>query len=775
MAIAFAAYVGAASLQSGGPTWVALVLIGLGPLALAWVWRRTLPSTAPSTVESSALKAARLAAAATWIWMLARYGAAGHAALELAATIAAGSSAVAAAFGLARIAPVPGLMPPHKAARSVDAAAFTALLWSVAFVVAVSRFLADDLAHKLGPLTLDYATTAASIGSLLVLISACWRVRVLRQLELGVPDRADAAIALSVTALAVAVPLAAIDVAPPDRVLPAGLIVASASCLWAVLQPDPARVSIVMRATVAVMLLGVPTALMVAVLAAQAERYGAVIALLGCAASVLVGLIARNVARPLGPEQSRWLMAIAEASERALVPEPRSAIVETLRALKRASKQPDAIPQLWRLDPPAVMDVDVAGYLHEKPAELPEGLCALGLQEPERTLRMETLSALQVRRPEVRPLLGWFSVRSAFSATIILDDDGPLGFLLLPRGDRTTQMSLEEARAARQLADRISGLLAVTSALARSRGRESEARQSAERWQRRAETAERVLAGEALRQQRLARSIARPLLTAAYSPAMRLAITRIEHAATTQRPIVMIAPLGVPANAWAAVAHLATPNCHGPLLCVDPSSNSDATAINWADADQSPLALAAGGTLFISDLHLVPLDVQTRLVTALTESERNVPRLIVACRTPVTDLIRQGTAHPALASVLGDDAITLPTLAERAEDLRALILDALARVPSSEPKGIDRRALQTLMDAPWPGNERQLSDVVERAAELAEGPLVTVDALRAAGSDVSPLEPTMSERSESEPRSPARVSVPPRRRTRPPRRSRHHS
>jgi DNA-binding NtrC family response regulator len=256
---------------------------------------------------------------------------------------------------------------------------------------------------------------------------------------------------------------------------------------------------------------------------------------------------------------------------------------------------------------------------------------------------------------------------------------------------------------------------------------------------------------------------------------MRLAITRIEHAATTQRPIVLIAPLGVPANAWAAVAHLATPNCHGPLLCIDPALNSDGAALNWSDEEQSPLSLAAGGTLFISDLHLVPLDVQTRLVTALTDDEQRVPRLITSCRTPIADLIRQGTAHPALASVLGDDAIILPTLEERAEDLRALILDALARVPSPEPKGIDRRALQTLMDAPWPGNERQLSDVVERAAELCEGPLVTIDALRAVSNELAPLEPDLSERVETEPSRSPRVSVPPRRRTRAPRRSRHRS
>jgi transcriptional regulator with AAA-type ATPase domain len=696
-------------------------------------------------------------------------------ALELAATLAAGSCAVAAAFGLARIAPVPGLVGPPKAARSVDAAAFTALLWSVALVVATTRFVSEDLSHRLGPLTLDYATTAASIGSLLVLIAACWRVRVLRQLELGIADRADAAVALSVTSLAVAVPLAAIDVAAPDRILPAALLVASASCLWSVLTPDPARVSIVMRGTVAVMLLGVPTALMVAILAQQAGEHGAVVALLGCAASIVVGLIARNVARPLGPEQSRWLMAIAEASERALVPEPRAAIVETLRALKKTSKRPDAIPQLWRLDPPVVVDVDVAGYLHEKPAEFPEGLCALGLDEPERTLRTESLESLQVRRPEVRPLLAWFSVRGAFSATIVLDDDGPLGFLLLPRGDRTARMSLEEARAARQLADRISGLVAVTSALARSRKREAEAEREAEQWQRRAESAERVVEGEGLRQRRLARSLARRVLSAAYSPAMRVTLTDVEHAATKQRPVALLAPTGTDTKGWAAVTHLATPDCHGPLLCVDAGLSEEMSLQLWSDSDRSPLTLAAGGTLFIDDLHLMPLDVQTHLVQELTSTDPapRMPRLVVGLKAPLSALIRDGAVHPALASILGQEAIELPTLEQRAEDLRALILDAISRVPSKEPKGVDRRALQSLMDAPWPGNERQLFDVVERATRLSDGPLVTLESLSIAGFATPAVGSAQIGSLEPDPHT--RVSSPPRRRPRAPRRSRHRS
>src|SRR5690606_13299346 len=123
----------------------------------------------------------------------------------------------------------------------------------------------------------------------------------------------------------------------------------------------------------------------------------------------------------------------------------------------------------------------------------PEGLVELALAEPERTLRAETLHALRVRRPHVRPLLAWFDVRDGYSATVVLDEDGPTGFLLLPRGERRARMTLEEARAARVLADRISSLLSVTSALARSRNRQVEAQKQAEHWKDQYDQARAVL------------------------------------------------------------------------------------------------------------------------------------------------------------------------------------------------------------------------------------------------------------------------------------------
>ena len=112
---------------------------------------------------------------------------------------------------------------------------------------------------------------------------------------------------------------------------------------------------------------------------------------------VVAGFSVGAVARPLGPQQSRWLDALEQASHGALQPEPDAALRASLTALSRASKTPGSSPEIWRYHPDQLLRVDVAGYLHVEPAEAPERLYELALAEPERTLRAEVLRELPRR------------------------------------------------------------------------------------------------------------------------------------------------------------------------------------------------------------------------------------------------------------------------------------------------------------------------------------------------------------------------------------------
>jgi transcriptional regulator with GAF, ATPase, and Fis domain len=718
--------------------------LALVSLWLAEVWRRTRRvEIGERRLDPAALAALRACHFGAALWTAARLGPPGHAAVDAVANAGTAVAVVASLVALARLPSEGGLLAPASSAGSLDAAAFAGLLWGIAVAVPATRALFPASDVVLDPLTIDYATTTAAIGSLLVLVAAAWRLRVQRRLEIGVADRVAGALALSLTAVFVAIPAAAADIGPPDRVLPVAALAGALACAWTATTREPATVSMTLRGVLAVMILGVPAALFVAIAARAFPLQAGPIALGGSAVAIVVGLIARDVARPLGPEQSRWLEAIERASRGALQPDPEAAIRAALGALQTATRDPNAKPELFRNDPEEVLSVDVAGYLHVAKAGAPEVLYALAEAEPERTLRAEVLRAVEVRRPDVRPLLAWFDARAAFSATIVIDEEGPIGFLLLPRGKRKKPLTLEEARALRLLADRISALLAMSSALARSRERELSATNRATHVDTERDRLERIIDLSSSRHRAFADLAARPVRIATYSPAARFAVDELERHGKTGAPLLLLVPPGVGAAAWAAVAHLASPGAGGPLVVIDAATSLEHDEARWQDRVASPLALADGGTLVILDAPSLPLAIQDHIARALgrqaTEAAASVvpPMMLIAtARDSIDVLVAEGRVSPRLVLRLGSEAIALPPLAARGEDLRVLVLDRLAGVGMrgrGEPLGIDATALALLLEHRWPGNDVELEDVLVRAAEIAAGPVLTPANLAAVG------------------------------------------
>lgn len=738
------AYVCFAALESARDAlWPLVGLLAL-TLLLVEVWRRTERSEPGEyRIEPAARSALRACFWGAALWAAARTGTTGRSALDAAANLGAGVCAVAGLVALARIASLGGLLVPHPSTRSLDAALFAAVLWGIAVALPATRALVTSANILLDPLAIDYATTTAGVGSLLVLVAATWRLRFQRRLEIGVADRAAGALALSMTALLVALPASAADIAPPDRVLPVAVIAGSMACCWAATTREPTTVSIALRGILAIMILGVPTTLMVAVAAREAPKFAGPIALGGCLLSIVVGLIARAVARPLGPEQSRWLQAIEEASRGALQPEPDAAIRAALMAMRGTASTPDAHPELWQADPPEVLSIDVAGYLRIESGQAPARLYEIALAEPERTLRAEVLAALPVRRPDIRPLLAWFETRRAFSATLIVDEDGPLGFILLPKGRRQRVLSLEEARAVRLLSDRLSALISVSSALARSRQRQMEAQHRSDELESECRRLETILARDDERHRSYAALLARPVQKAAYSAATRLVIDEIERAARTRGAFAMEVPIGVDAGAWAALAHLAGPRHGGPFVTIDATASEEHDVARWQDDSRSPIVTADGGTLLLVDAAALPLAVQDAIAELMVQrvgrpsaSSVQPTGIVLTVRAPLEQLIAAGRLSRALATLCGPEAITLPTLAERPEDLRGIILDQLAALGlrlHGEPFGIEPAALQALLDHSWPGNELELRDVVSRAAANSAGTVVSLADLSGIG------------------------------------------
>jgi transcriptional regulator with GAF, ATPase, and Fis domain len=152
--------------------------------------------------------------------------------------------------------------------------------------------------------------------------------------------------------------------------------------------------------------------------------------------------------------------------------------------------------------------------------------------------------------------------------------------------------------------------------------------------------------------------------------------------------------------------------------------------------------MAHGGTLFLDEIGDINLEVQTKLLRVLQEktiervgSSQPLPvdvRLIAATNQNLEELIRQKRFREDLYYRLNVVSIALPPLRERREDIVELashFLRTYAQRVVKEVTQIDDDALAILKGHPWPGNIRQLENVIARAVVLAEGPTITIQEL----------------------------------------------
>ncbi len=138
--------------------------------------------------------------------------------------------------------------------------------------------------------------------------------------------------------------------------------------------------------------------------------------------------------------------------------------------------------------------------------------------------------------------------------------------------------------------------------------------------------------------------------------------------------------------------------------------------------------LANGGTLFLDEIGEIPIEMQVKLLRALQESEfervggiktiRVDVRLVAATNRELKRLISSGNFREDLFYRLNVVPIRLPALRERTTDIALLVEHFLVKFNERLKKkveGVHRDALELLVAYPWPGNIRELENVVERA------------------------------------------------------------
>ena len=148
---------------------------------------------------------------------------------------------------------------------------------------------------------------------------------------------------------------------------------------------------------------------------------------------------------------------------------------------------------------------------------------------------------------------------------------------------------------------------------------------------------------------------------------------------------------------------------------------------------------ASGGTLFLDEIGDIPLPMQVKLLRLLetstfrrvgsTEPRKADFRLICATHRNLKSMVQDGTFREDLYFRINIFPILLPSLRERVDDLAVLIPSIWQRVAPGQELSIDDDARRMLYAYSYPGNIRELRNILERAALLADGNPITPDCL----------------------------------------------
>ena len=237
------------------------------------------------------------------------------------------------------------------------------------------------------------------------------------------------------------------------------------------------------------------------------------------------------------------------------------------------------------------------------------------------------------------------------------------------------------------------------------------------------------------------------------SPAFLSTMDRVSDIAPLEKPILVVGERGTGKEGVAERIHYLSGRWQGTFLKLNCAAISEtlleselfgheAGAFTGATrAHQGRFERADGGTLFLDELAAASLLVQEKILRVIEygEFERlggsrtltaNI-RLIAATNEDLPTLARQGRFREDLLDRLAFDVITLPPLRCRQEDIPVLARHFAVRMASELGRelftGFSDRALEQLLDHPWPGNIRELKNVVERAVYRSADPDAEVD------------------------------------------------
>jgi DNA-binding NtrC family response regulator len=231
---------------------------------------------------------------------------------------------------------------------------------------------------------------------------------------------------------------------------------------------------------------------------------------------------------------------------------------------------------------------------------------------------------------------------------------------------------------------------------------------------------------------------------------MRELFELVEQIAPSEANVLVVGESGVGKEIFANRIHELSPRSGGPLIKLNcaafPQNMIEGElfgykkgAFTGASQDfPGMLSAAAEGTLFLDEIAEMPIDLQTRFLRVLQEREfrplgstqviKADFRLVAASNRRPEDAIRSGRLREDLFYRLNTFTLSIPPLRERTEDIPELSQLFLQRFCTSMGKPmltIQSEAYDALLRYHWPGNVRQLQNVIERAVVLTTGSMIT--------------------------------------------------
>jgi len=238
------------------------------------------------------------------------------------------------------------------------------------------------------------------------------------------------------------------------------------------------------------------------------------------------------------------------------------------------------------------------------------------------------------------------------------------------------------------------------------------------------------------------------------SPAMRRAIEIVQKVAPYDSSVLVTGASGTGKELVARMLHRESGRADAPFVPVNcggvPEQLLESEffgfvkgAFTGADREKPGLFEAAdGGTLFLDEVGELPAALQVKLLRALQEGEvRRIGattttqvdvRVISATNRDLEEGVENGDFRKDLYYRLAVVPIHLPSLRARSEEIPQLAGHLLGRHSARlgvSVEGISPDAMEVLLQYPWPGNIRELENVLERALVLTEDDVITIDDL----------------------------------------------